>query len=87
VTKWGGFSLEEDKPAQSIRRMKSQLDGYHGGLKIHPTWLFQNRFSTDTGSQRQFTYVTVHYQSSTRHHPATRNNTMWRQMRASDTTL
>jgi hypothetical protein len=44
---WGGFS---------IRRMKSQLDGYRGGLtaqacplrvKIHPTWLFQNRFSTD----------------------------------------
>jgi hypothetical protein len=39
TTKWGGFSLEEDKPAQSIRHDNNRQTGISsGGLKIRPTW-------------------------------------------------
>jgi hypothetical protein len=37
TAKWGGFSLEEDKPAQSIRHDNRQAGISSGGLKIRPT--------------------------------------------------
>jgi hypothetical protein len=37
VVKWGGFSLEEDKLAQSIRHTTAKIESSSGGLKIRPT--------------------------------------------------